>query len=418
MKTLCILGSTGSIGVQALEVARKLGLQVIALTAGNNAALLEEQIREFRPSIAALADEKAAADLRVRVADTKTRVLGGAQGIAKCASCGANTVLNAIVGIAGLEPTLHAISAGSDIALANKETLVAGGRLVTDAVREKGVKLLPVDSEHSAIFQAGMPPLAGHASTLAKINSLRPRQKQAADPYVKRLILTASGGPFFGKTRAELEQVTLQDALKHPNWSMGAKITVDSATMFNKGLELIEAVRLFDIPAERIEVVVHRQSVVHSLVEYTDNSVIAQLGVPDMTIPIQYAITYPERHPSPAPQLDLTQYASLTFEEPDDEAFPAVNLARRACKIGGLATAVYNGANEQANEMFRAGEIRFLDITKLVTAAIDAYAAQSISTIGHTLEDVLSIDKWSREFVLSNVGDVALNVPSNININF
>jgi 1-deoxy-D-xylulose-5-phosphate reductoisomerase len=377
-----------------------LGLRLTALTAGSNAALLEDQIREFAPSVAALADEKAAADLRVRVADTPTKVLAGSDGVAECAGCGANTVLNAIVGIAGLEPTLRAIAAGSDIALANKETLVAGGSLVTAAVHEKGVRLLPVDSEHSAIFQA----LQGCPSPES----------------VKRLILTASGGPFFGKTRAELQRVTLADALKHPNWSMGAKITVDSATMFNKGLELIEAVRLFNVPAERVEVLIHRQSVVHSLVEYRDNSVIAQLGVPDMKIPIQYALTYPERLPCPVQTLDLTRCAALTFEPPDDELFPAIKLARAAMRAGGLATAVYNGANERANELFRgehdgaafhatdsadrsvrAEQIRFLRIAELIEAALCAYTHEMHTQSGYTLGDVLDIDTWAREFVQS-----------------
>ncbi|MDR1409557.1 MAG: 1-deoxy-D-xylulose-5-phosphate reductoisomerase [Oscillospiraceae bacterium] len=388
-KSLCVLGSTGSIGTQALEVARALGLHVTALAANSNTALLETQIREFHPKSAALADEKAAADLRVRIADTSTKVLGGSAGMNECAACGANTVLNAIVGIAGLQPTLSAIAAGSDIALANKETLVAGGALVTDAAREKGVRLLPVDSEHSAIFQAlqGSPNGATHSFC----------PPMPPPKSLKRLILTASGGPFFGKTRAELEHVTLADALRHPNWNMGAKITVDSATMFNKGLELIEAVRLFHVPPEQVDVVMHRQSVVHSLIEYRDNSVIAQLGVPDMKIPIQYAVTYPERLPCPAEPLDLTRCGTLTFEPPDDEAFPAIKLARNACAQDGLATAVYNGANEQANALFRTGAIRFLQIAELVTAAVSAMPYENT---GHNMKDVLHIDSWARAFVL------------------
>ncbi|MCL2022979.1 MAG: 1-deoxy-D-xylulose-5-phosphate reductoisomerase [Oscillospiraceae bacterium] len=380
-KSLTILGSTGSIGVQALEIAKQLALPVCALTAGSNAALLEEQIRAFRPEFAALLDEKAAQELSRRVGDLPTQVMCGADGIAQCAAAGAHTVLNAIVGIAGLAPTLCAINAGSDIALANKETLVAGGSLVTSAVLEKGVRLLPVDSEHSAIFQA----LQGE-----ELKS------------VKRLILTASGGPFFGKSREELKDVTLADALKHPNWDMGAKITVDSATMFNKGLELIEAVRLFDVPADSIEVVIHRQSVVHSLVEYADNSVIAQMGVPDMKIPIQYALTYPKRRPCPVEPLSLTKYGTLTFHEPDDDAFPAIRLARRACAED--ATVVYNGANEIANELFRTGKIGFLDITSLVEQALDEWKLKSGKRkVGYTLEDVHNMDKWARDFVLSKV---------------
>ncbi|MDR1805238.1 MAG: 1-deoxy-D-xylulose-5-phosphate reductoisomerase [Clostridium sp.] len=376
-KTLAVLGSTGSIGAQALEVARAHSIPVVALAAGRNAAQLEEQIREFRPTVAALADENAARDLRCRVADLEVRVLGGAQGIDECAACGASVVLNAIVGIAGLSPTVCAVAAGSDIALANKETLVAGGSLVTEAVSTMGVNLLPVDSEHSAIFQC--------------------LQGAGGNP-VKSLILTASGGPFFGKSRAELEGVTLADALKHPNWSMGAKITVDSATMFNKGLELIEAVRLFDVQPQRVKVLVHRQSVVHSLVEYEDGALIAQLGIPDMKIPIQYALSYPQRLSSAAAPPDLTAYAGLTFEKTDDELFPAIELARRACALGGLTPAVYNGANEEANALFRAGKISFLRIAELVAAAIDKLPAAGYNN-GYTLSDVFNIDSSAREFV-------------------
>ena len=377
-KTLVILGSTGSIGTQALEVAAASGFAVTALTAGSNITLLEQQIRAFRPRLAALEDEKAAADLRVRVKDTPTEILAGQQGICACATPGADMVLNSIVGIAGLHPTLAAIEAGSDIALANKETLVAGGAIVTRAAQEKGVRLLPVDSEHSAIFQS----LQGCANSAE----------------IKRLILTASGGPFFGKTRAELEEVTLAQALRHPNWSMGAKITVDSATMLNKGLELIEAAWLFDLPESQIDVLVHRQSVVHSLVEFCDHSVIAQLGVPDMRVPIQYALTYPARIPSPVKQLRLEEWGTLEFALPDEDAFPAIALCREALRRGGLFPAALNAANEQANALFREGKLRFLQIGELLETTMALLPEKS----GHTVEDVFAIDAHAREIVLQN----------------
>ncbi len=372
-KTLAVLGSTGSIGVQALEVAQLMGFEVIALTANSRTDIIEDQIRKFNPSFAAVADEKAAADLKIKVSDTSTKVLSGSKGVEECARCGADTVLNSIVGIAGLAPTLAAIETGSNIALANKETLVAGGKLVLDAAAEKGVSILPVDSEHSAIFQS----LQGCQS-----------KKQ-----IKRLILTASGGPFFGKSREELSKVTLEQALKHPNWSMGAKITIDSATMMNKGLELIEAAWLFGIEAANIDILVHRQSIVHSLVEYVDNSVIAQLGVPDMRIPIQYALTYPDRFESPVKQLDLAQAATLTFEKPDYETFSCINLCRRAFEAGGLYPAAVNAANEKANELFRAGKIGFLDIPRAVEAAFEC--VENVSN--YTLEQVFGADKAARE---------------------
>ena len=372
IKNLAVLGSTGSIGVQALEVAELMEFKIEALTANSRTDILEEQIRKFRPRLAAVADEKAAADLKIRVADTSTTVLSGSKGVEECARCGADSVLNSIVGIAGLAPTLAAIETGSSIALANKETLVAGGKIVMDSAAAKGVSILPVDSEHSAIFQS----LQGY------------RGKN----QIKRLILTASGGPFFGKTRAELEKVTLAQALKHPNWSMGAKITIDSATMMNKGLELIEAAWLFDMAAKDIDIVVHRQSIVHSLVEYVDNSVIAQLGVPDMRIPIQYALTYPDRYQSPVKQLDLAEAATLTFERPDYETFSCINLCRRAFEKGGLYPAAVNAANEKANELFREGRIGFLDIPKAVEAAFDLVAP----VYDYTLEDVFETDKSVR----------------------
>ncbi len=372
IKTLAVLGSTGSIGVQALEVAELMEFKIDALTANSRTDILEEQIRKFRPRLAAVADEKAAADLKVRVADTSTTVLSGAKGVEECARCGADSILNSIVGIAGLAPTIAAIESGSSIALANKETLVAGGKIVMDSAAAKGVSILPVDSEHSAIFQS----LQGY------------RGKN----QIKRLILTASGGPFFGKTRQELENVTLAQALKHPNWSMGAKITIDSATMMNKGLELIEAAWLFGIKAENIDILVHRQSIVHSLVEYVDNSVIAQLGVPDMRIPIQYALTYPDRYQSPVKQLDLAEAATLTFERPDYETFSCINLCRKAFEKGGLYPAAVNAANEKANELFREGRIGFLDIPKAVESAFDLVAP----VYDYTLEEVFETDKAVR----------------------
>ncbi len=372
IKSLAVLGSTGSIGTQALEVAQMHSMKIEALTANSRTDILENQIRKFNPKMAAVADEKAAADLKTRVADTSTKVLSGADGVKECASCGAEAVLNSIVGIAGLAPTLAAIEAGSTIALANKETLVTGGRIVIDAAARKGVSILPVDSEHSAIFQS--------------LQGCRDKKQ------VKRLILTASGGPFFGRRKEELVNVTVEQALKHPNWSMGAKITIDSATMMNKGLELIEAAWLFSMPADKIDILVHRQSVIHSLVEYEDNSVIAQLGVPDMRIPIQYALTYPDRFESPVKQLDLAEFATLTFEKPDYETFSCINLCRRAFEKGGLYPAAVNAANEKANELFRQGKIKFMDISYAVGEALE----NAESKDDFSLEDVFEIDRKIR----------------------
>ncbi|MGN0519606.1 MAG: 1-deoxy-D-xylulose-5-phosphate reductoisomerase [Candidatus Fimenecus sp.] len=376
-KALSILGSTGSIGTQSLDVARKCGYSVEALTAFSDAKLLEEQIREFHPKTVALVSETAAKDLKVRVADTNTKVLTGKAGVCECAACEtADTVLNSVVGMAGLEPTLAAISARKKIALANKETLVAGGALVTNAAKEAGVDILPVDSEHSAIFQA----LQGAPTNKA----------------LKKIILTASGGPFFGKTRDALKTVTVKDALKHPNWEMGAKITVDSASMMNKGLELIEAVWLFSVRPQDIDIVVHRESIVHSAVEYTDNSVIAQLGLPDMRIPIQYALTYPERYESPVGELSLSALGKLTFFEPDYDTFRCINLCREAINKGGLYPAAVNSANEQANAMFRNGEIGFLEIADRVERVLESAPQKDDYTLG----DILEVDRWAREAVL------------------
>jgi 1-deoxy-D-xylulose-5-phosphate reductoisomerase len=375
MKTITILGSTGSIGTQALEVAKLRGFGIYALTAQYNTDILEKQIREFRPEFAAMSDEKSAKDLAVRVADTGTKVLGGVEGVCECAQGRVDTVLNSIVGMAGLAPTLKAIEAGNEIALANKETLVAGGRLVMNEASAKGIRILPVDSEHSAIFQA----LQGcyNKSTL------------------KRIILTASGGPFFGKSRQELLGVTVEQALKHPNWSMGAKITIDSATMMNKGLELIEAVWLFGVDPSQVDIVVHRQSIIHSLIEYTDNSVIAQLGVPDMRIPIQYALTYPERYPSPVKQLNLEDFGTLTFAKPDYETFACINLCRKAITDGGLYPAAANSANEEANKLFREGKISFMQIPELIESVMKS----AVQAEEYNLEDVLETDCFARKMV-------------------
>ncbi len=379
-KSLVLLGSTGSIGVQALEVAQGAGYRVAALAAGSRVEPFEEQIRRYRPAAAAMFDEKAAADLKVRVRDLPVRVTAGMEGLCELAALPeADMVLNAVVGMVGLLPTLAAVRAGHDVALANKETLVAGGALVMDAVARRGVKLLPVDSEHSAIFQC----LQG-----------RPPRERA----LKRLILTASGGPFFGKSAAELERVTVQDALRHPNWSMGAKITIDSATMMNKGLELIEARWLFDVDPKDIDIVVHRESVVHSLIEYTDHSVIAQLGVPDMRIPIQYALTWPERLPSPVPRLDLAAYQKLTFFAPDYETFPCMTYCREAITRGGLYPAAVNAANEEAVALFLAGRIGFAAIPRLVASALDLTLPA-----GDTAEAVLEADRHVREIVRAAV---------------
>lgn len=377
-KSLSILGSTGSIGMQSLDVARLRGYNVEALTAYSDVARMEAQIREFHPKTVAMVEEKAAADLKVRVADTNTKVLSGKDGVCACARAdGADTVLNSVVGMAGLEPTLAAIDAKKKLALANKETLVAGGQLVMEAAKKNGVSILPVDSEHSAIFQA--------------------LQGRPANAALKKIILTASGGPFFGKTKKELEKVTVADALKHPNWEMGAKITVDSATMMNKGLELIEAVWLFSVRPQDVQIVVHRESIVHSAVEYTDNSVIAQLGLPDMRIPIQYALTYPERFESPVGELSLSEIGKLTFFEPDYDTFQCINLCRTAINKGGLFPAAVNSANEQANAMFRRGEIGFLDIAARVAKVLETAPQKE----RYTLEDVLETDRWARETVAS-----------------
>lgn len=379
MKNISILGSTGSIGTQSLDVCRMHGYSVKCLTANSSVEKIEEQIREFKPELVCLMNENAAKDLRARIKDTQTRVTSGMQGLIECATYnGADIVLNSVVGMIGLMPTLEAIKAKKTIALANKETLVAGGHLVTNLAKENGVSILPVDSEHSAIFQAmqGAP------------------NKKA----IKKIILTASGGPFFGRKLSELENVTAKDALKHPNWDMGAKITIDSATMMNKGLEFIEAKWLFDMPNDDIEIVVHRESVVHSAIVYQDNSVIAQLGVPDMRIPIQYALTYPEREPSPVAPLSLADYGKLTFFEPDYETFKCINVCKNAIEKGGLYPAAANGANEESVKLFLEGKIKFTDIAYLNEEAMLKAPCKK----DFTLNDVLEADRLAREYVRNN----------------
>lgn len=380
MKGIALLGSTGSIGTQSLDVCRMHGYRVVCLTANRRVDLMETQIREFRPDLVSMMDPVAADDLRTRVADTGTKILSGMDGLIECATySGADTVLNAVVGMVGLQPTLAAIQAKKTLALANKETLVAGGHLVTNTAKAYGVDILPVDSEHSAIFQC-----------------LQGSPEKGA---VKKLILTASGGPFFGKTLAELENVTAADALKHPNWDMGAKITIDSATMMNKGLEFIEAKWLFDMPIDAIDIVVHRESVVHSAIVYQDNSVIAQLGVPDMRIPIQYALTYPQRLPSPVQELSLVDYGKLTFYAPDYDTFRCINVCKDAIAAGGLRPAAANGANEESVRLFLNGKIKFTDIAVLNRAAMEACP----QVADYTLDDVLQADRAARDYVIEAV---------------
>ncbi len=370
MKTISILGSTGSIGTQTLDVAARLRIPVTALAAHSNAVLLEKQARQFSPLFVALADETAGRELRLRLADTPIRVGAGEAAVCE-AACLGDTAVTAMVGIAGLRPTLSAIDAGRNIALANKETLVCAGELVMPRAAARGVAILPVDSEHSAIFQCLA---AGRREDVAKIH------------------LTASGGPFFGKSREETYAFTKAEALRHPNWSMGAKITVDSASMMNKAFEVCEAMHLYGVSLSQIEVVIHRESVVHSLVEFRDGSVLAQLSNPDMRLPIQYALTYPERLSSPVRPLDLTALANLTFYPPDRNAFPCLSIAYSAIRRGGNACAVLNGANEAAVAAFLRGEIPFGRIPELVSHALDTVPHAPIITI----EDVIAADQAAR----------------------
>lgn len=375
-RTLSILGSTGSIGRQTLDVAQVCGHQVAALTVNRSVELAERQARQFQPQLVAAVDESAAQDLKQRLADTSIRVVGGREGLMEAATLPqADTVVTAVVGIAGLEPTLAAIDQGKRIALANKETLVCAGDLVMRRAEEKGAEIVPVDSEHSAIFQC--------------LQGCKDRGE------VKRLIITASGGPFFGKTREELEHVTRAQALRHPNWAMGAKITIDSATLMNKGLEFIEAMRLYHMPPQQIQVVVHRESIIHSLVEFNDGAILAQLGTADMRVPIQYALTWPERTPGPATPLDLLTCPPLTFAKPDPDTFRCLGLALECAQKGGTSTAILNGANEVAVELFLEEKISFLDIARLVEGALERVASKPADT----LEDVLEADRAARQAV-------------------
>ena len=371
-KTITILGSTGSIGRQTLSVADELGLRVAALTAERNVELLEAQCRQYRPELAVLTDEAAAEELKVRLADMNIRVLAGAEALCEAAALPeADTVVVAVCGFAALRPTLTAIHEKKRIALANKETMVCAGQIMQAAARESGAEIIPVDSEHSAIFQCLM--------------GCRDRAE------VKRLILTCSGGPFFGKTREELVCMTKSDALRHPNWKMGAKITVDCATLMNKGLEIIEAMRLDDLPLLKVEAVIHRQSVVHSLVEFVDGAVLAQLGVPDMRIPIGLAMTYPNRAHNPAPALDLLTCGPLTFDAIDETAFPCFVLAKQAAQLGGTACTALNAANEEAVGLFLQDKIGFYDIADAVEAALRLPVVQEPS-----LADIFEADRLAR----------------------
>lgn len=379
-KTLSILGSTGSIGRQTLKVAEACGHEVAALTVNRSVELAEAQARKFRPKLVAAVDENAAADLCVRLADTNIKVLSGQAGVLEAASLWeADTVVTAIVGVAGLRPTLAAIDCGKRIALANKETLVCAGELVMARAKEKGAEIVPVDSEHSAIFQC--------------LQGCKNRGE------VRRLIITASGGPFYGKSCKELSLVTKEQALKHPNWTMGAKITIDSATLMNKGLEFIEAMRLYAMPPERIQIVVHRESIVHSLVEFEDGAVLAQLGSADMCLPIQYALTWPERTPGPAKPLDLLSCPPLTFQRPDPDTFRCLGLALECAKKGGTSTAILNGANEAAVGLFLEDKISFLDIPRLVEEALDRVLVQD----SPSLDDIFEADRAAREAVYQSV---------------
>ena len=381
-KTITLLGSTGSIGVQSLDVARMQGYRVFGLAAHSRIEILEQQIAEFHPQWVAVVDPDAFARLEARLAGTQDapKLLKGAEGLrALAAMDGPDVVLNAVVGIAGLPASLAAIESGHDLALANKESLVTGGHLVTDAGRRHNVRLLPVDSEHSAIFQC--------------------LQDQHAAKRLTKILLTASGGPFFGMKREQLAGKTKADALKHPNWNMGAKITIDSATLMNKGLELIEAVWLFGLPEDKIQIVVQRESVIHSAVQFADNSVIAQLGVPDMRIPIQYALTWPDRLPSPAPELDFTAFKSLSFDVADEETFRCLAACKKAIRKGGLGPCAANGANEEAVRLFLQDKIGFLDIGRLVEGVVDSDSFGG----SYTLQDVYDCDAMARAYVRAHL---------------
>lgn len=373
-RSVSILGSTGSIGTQALEVCEVHGIEVKALAAKRNEELLEKQVRKFKPKLVCLYDENAYRGMKIRLADLSVQLVTGMEGLCEAATLPeADIILNSVVGMIGLQPTLAAIHAGKDIALANKETLVTGGELVMKAAAEKGVKIYPVDSEHSAIFQC----LQGYSGC-----------------RVNKILLTASGGPFFGKTRSELEGVTVAQTLKHPNWSMGAKITVDSATLMNKGFECIEAVWLFGVRPEQVEVVVHRESVIHSMVEFEDYAVLGQMGVPDMKIPIQYALTYPERLPCPMERLNLFDYGTLSFARPDPETFCCLKAALDAIGRGGLYPTLVNGANEELVRLFLEEKIPFLKIGDTVCKALELDGSGEV-----TVESILDAEQRARRFV-------------------
>lgn len=378
MKTVSVLGSTGSIGTQTLDVCERLGFRVRALAAGSNIKALEEQARKFMPEFVAAANEHEAKLLKTALADTGIRVSGGESAVLEAASLNCDSVLNAITGIAGLSPTIAAIDAGNNVALANKETLVAGGKRVINYAFEHGAKIIPVDSEHSAIFQC--------------------LQAKGDFARIQKLILTASGGPFFGKTSAELENMSPEDALCHPTWNMGKKVTIDSATMANKGLEIIEAAHLFNVSQKNIEVVIHRESIVHSLVEFKDNSVLAQLGVPDMRTPIQYALTNPVRCEGSAQHLDLAKIGSLHFYPQDNEAFPSTDIARYALSLGKTATAAFNAADEVAVEAFLEGKIKFTDIPKILEKTVCMPLPE-----GDSFKEVFETNREANKFASSLV---------------
>ncbi|WP_077534289.1 1-deoxy-D-xylulose-5-phosphate reductoisomerase [Massiliimalia massiliensis] len=382
-KTLCILGSTGSIGTQALEVCQAHNFSVCGLAAYHNVKLLAEQARKFRPKKLCIFLEEKYAELKTLTADLKVEIVTGMDGLMELAVMAeADIILNSVVGMIGLRPTLAAIEAKKEIALANKETLVTGGKLVIEAAKRNGVPIYPVDSEHSAIFQC----LQGNSQN-----------------RISRILLTASGGPFYGKTSAELKDVRIEDALAHPNWSMGAKITIDSATLMNKGLEFIEAMWLFDLQPDQIEVVVHRESVIHSAVEYEDHSVIAQMGVPDMKIPIQYALTYPKRVSCNVKPLSLTDYGSLSFAKPDYDTFVCLKACIAAVKEGGLSPAAVNGANEQAVALFLDRKISFLQIGELVSDVLGKFTGRN----NFTVDDIINTDREAREMVLNKAVQMA-----------
>ena len=381
MRNIAILGSTGSIGTQTLEIVRENNdLNVVSIAAKSSINKLEEQVREFKPDIVCVYDEKAASQFKVMISDTNTKVVSGMEGLIEAATYkSAELVVTAFVGMIGIVPTVEAIKAGKNIALANKETLVTAGHIVMDLAKKNNVKILPVDSEHSAIFQC--------------------LQDQHSAKTLEKILLTASGGPFFGMGTEELRTKTKADALKHPNWNMGAKITIDSATLMNKGLELIEAAWLFGLPEDKIQIVVQRESIIHSAVQFADHSIIAQLGVPDMRIPIQYALTWPERLPSPVPELDFTALTKLSIATADDETFRCLKACKKAIRKGGLAPCAANGANEAAVAHFLRDEIGFLDIGRLVEGIVDSDSFGG----DYTLADVHECDRMARAYVEAHI---------------